>query len=308
MNNKKEKYYLIGRTTVTQNRLDINEEELEAIKYANSIVSNILSVEQKYEIMILNYEEFEKTLLLMSLKETLRNTDYDNSDEFLMIICKSVANIILSIKIYVEQLKNRHLKKMIITSDLSSSIQSLLKSEITTSTEYRFIHKMRDYILHYDLPLNSVVVDSEFANSKTTRERRLGKVVIPYLHQEILLKDKKLKKEVLTSLSDSKGKIDLRIPIRKIISRISSFHIRLRVITDDALKRSESIITNTLNKYNAHYKTEISFGKAIRESHSSSTEEFYFALSDFERIKRFYIRNTEQGLLENIYIHNMIKL
>jgi hypothetical protein len=305
--NNSEKYYLIGRTTTTQNRLYIEKEEWESLKFANSVISNVLSSEQKYEIMILNYEEFEKTLLFMSLKETLRNSVYDNSDEFLMIICKSVINIILSIKIYVEQYEGKHQKKLK-RLGLESSIKSLLEAEITDANEYTFIRKTRNYISHYDLPLHSVLIDAEFTSEKQTKKRRLGRTVIPYLHKEKLLKSRFLKEKDLIGIADSKGKIDLRIPIRKTINRISSFHIKLREITNDALTKSESIIADILKKYNSYYKTDISFGKAVHKSINNRQAEIYFSLSDFQRIKNYYERNTEQGLLENIYIHNMIKI
>lgn len=308
-----EKYYLIGRTTDVQKKLYICKEEWESLKYANSIISHILSAERRYEIMILNYKEFEETLLSMGVKENIGTNTFDNSDEILTIICKSVINMLLSIIIYVEKYDARIKKNNKKNRDELESLGLdhliiLFDNEIKITNDYEFIKQLRNHSSHYDLPLHSVEIDNEIFNENQKSKRNIGTAVIPLLDIEILLQDKFFhKKEILFKISDSKGKIDLRIPIRKVVSRISSFHIKSRGITEYALEKSKEIIEETFQKYNSYYSTEIKYGKAVHESEKSKDEEIYFSLNDFDRIQKSHERNGKVLLLEKTFIHNKIQ-
>ncbi|MDZ7643233.1 MAG: hypothetical protein U5K76_02735 [Woeseiaceae bacterium] len=101
--NKKEgevadgKYILIKAVLGQMPQLDIDETRYKALEAARDVLSNALAIEEKYEIVIANYLDFEKELLDKAVGNMARGLgDYGDFFELRLDLNKRLVNLLTS--------------------------------------------------------------------------------------------------------------------------------------------------------------------------------------------------------------------
>lgn len=222
------RYYLKGLTINAQEELEITELEWEKLESAKSIVSNIIYIEQKYDLMISNYFSFEKELLVQSLDNAVRNRKQDWLQVEIVSLTRQIVNLISSIKIYVDHVKKRHVTKLPLDKDRQIELLEELSDCEKNSTSYKFIKNLRNYVVHRSLPIDSYTTIHSWEKIESEDEEKLGHVIKPFVKKEKLLSDRKFSTTVVKKIAGNDEKIDLRFPIRKTVARLSKFNESFR--------------------------------------------------------------------------------
>lgn len=298
-------YYIVKHPFETNNIQEISEAKWNDIKKYKAIESNTVSIEQKYDLLLNNYFEFEKHLLESALRYSFHLTNDSQSSRHRLTIARVTINLLMSIGLYEEQLRQRHINRIALDETQSKLFMNGINELCTTNTDYRFIKELRNYVAHNDLPLDTITFSLNREKIEKEDQEKKGIHVIPTIGIEKLRRDKHFKNSKLKNIAEVNGKIDLRLYIRKVISKLSAIQKNLRMDSGDNLKLAEGYIKDTINNYNKAFQNSSKYCYAIKENHKS--ESIFLSYSRFERITEFRELNLSHVNLETGYIHNRIK-
>lgn len=172
-------YYLCGYGENHLEGIVLNENEGSSLIALKKFIDNYSSIEQKYDIAIENFMNFELKLIQFTFVHHLRS-DLSNFPNEIKTsgIHTSLVNLILSLGVFIEQFSNRYLNKIANDSvklrDIAERFSALRKD----IPEINFLTSLRDYTAHRDIPLNLLTINSKWDRSDEKENNRLGHV--PY--------------------------------------------------------------------------------------------------------------------------------
>src|SRR5947208_13497242 len=84
--------------------LEITPDEFRQIKTAKLIAMTALAIEEKFEILVENYSEYERTLLDLTLGKMIRmNFDAVSFAADRQLINRRIANLLMAARLYIDQ-------------------------------------------------------------------------------------------------------------------------------------------------------------------------------------------------------------
>lgn len=303
-----EEYYLRGLTSLDNVKYKLTPVAWKKLESSKLLTDNIFSIEQKYDLMISNYYNFEKELLLQTLEDSLRVNDL-TTFQFVNLasIIRESQNLIISISLFYEQTSNRHLNKLPVSNDKLIKIVQHLNKIKNDNVEIDFIISLRNYIAHRDIPIDSFVIGSDWDFNNEISERKLGRSIIPYISKLRLINDKKFKRSCLTKLhSKDKDRIDFRYPVNRTISLLSSFMDNFRKELKNELIDANNIVNNFIKDFKSFSKSTNDFCEALYEDSKGINKTYYLSNEIFNHIEFYSKRNLYLNLLEKQYVHNKI--
>jgi hypothetical protein len=288
------------------NKIILQEQDWEQMMNARSLVYNIYYIEQKYDLMISNYYEFEENLLKQALDRSIWFRNYQTLNDDLLTTARKIINLITSIILYTEHLEKRHIKKFQFGDKSNDKIFGEFKSYLKSSMDYKFIKGLRNYIAHRDLPMDFYSYSSKWEKIGNENDEKLGHYVIPSVEKERLLTDKKFNKSVVKAMESKKGKIDLRNPIRKTIAGISKRAKDLRKSLSPEYEFAKTQIMDAINRYKENLDENFIHCQAEKLIDSEVVETISLSEKMFDRVEVLFERNQSQGILERRYVHNRL--
>lgn len=229
--------------------LDISKTRYNKIKQSKLILDNSISIEEKYEILLLNYMEFEKEILNLTTTDMIRPlSNYGDFYDARLIFNRLVVNLLTSIKLYYDQLW-RHIRACLPSDkDAKSDTAKLFNEQYDLNPEYRFMEELRNYVQHRELAVHRTVFGGKWikedGNSKLEHSAEISAL------REYLSEDIKFKKKVLNEFGDV---IDLKATTRKYVESISEIHESARAMiksnVDNARKEFEKAISDYMELY-----------------------------------------------------------
>ena len=281
--------------------IKIDEEKWAQLKRNKEVEVHYHTIEQKYDVLIGNYIQFEEKLLAEALEYAIRSSEKMHDGISSLSISRMVINLLMSIGLYVEQTENRHIKELGLSSEKLDVIKKSL-SKIKKSPSLKFIKELRNFSMHNDLPLHNFSFGGSWEQIKGEDEDKLGQFIVPMSNTERLRSDKHFKNSALENIPEKKGYIDLRHPIRVCMSDISKFHVELRKVFEKSFQEVKQLVTGTVDEYKSSTGSKYDYCYAFHED-----ESLYLSHKQYEKLDVFRRRNTGLGLLERRYIHNRIK-
>ncbi len=234
-------------------KIQIEKHRFEDIKRAYIALSHGLSIEEKYEIIISNYLEFEKEILEQSVFSMIQSRfQYTDFFQLRLSLNIKLVNLLTSTKLYIDQLY-QHVKyanpKL---SDIEDKTKDILANNYDQNFEYRFMEALRNHIQHRGLPIHLVQLNS--TRNIEQNDNQMIFSIEPYSQKKLLEKDIKFKKTVLDEMPE---KINLKEVVRVYIECISNVHINVRKMVSPFLEKSRCLIEKIQEDYRKVYKGEI---------------------------------------------------
>jgi hypothetical protein len=229
--------------------LELGKEEFESLKIAHEALSEGLAIEEKYEILISNYQEFEKEILDHASQSMIRTPiDYDDFFQVRVGFNRKLVNLLTAARLYIDQL-HRHIGAIQRDkSGIKEQIKQLFSEECNKSFEYRFMEALRNYVQHRGIPVHLVQPNIISDNSK--EERKLIFFIEVASQKKYLEEDKEFKRKVLDEIPD---KVDLKKSTRIYIECISRVHDSARKLVEKPLQEARVLIDKSINAYQKVY-------------------------------------------------------
>ena len=230
--------YEITRRAVGEPRfVEITKEDYERFRHASQYLADVLVLEEKLDLVLANYAEYETELLRLAVEQmvwpghewqSVRSAFYD--------VNRRILNLLASSRLYFDQLKHKLSAMYGTPSTEYTRLRQRERTEYASHLAYRAIDALRNYAQHRGMPAGRVWFPVRREEQDGTQLIRF--MVIPYLDLTELRQDKKIKAAVLDDL-DTNGTTNLSQLIRSYLDSIGRVHNELRSVTDSDVTNAE---------------------------------------------------------------------
>jgi hypothetical protein len=186
-------------------------------------------VEEKLDLLLENFLEYEQELLHIALQNSLF-TALDDHRGFreAQLINRRVVNLLTAARMYVDQVKHAVSTYFKSASGSAPNVAVLLSVEYDEHLEYRIAEALRNYAQHQDLPVQQISWPSEWEDMDEPHHR-LRFWVTPSIVVEELATAGEFKATVLAELKKTGKKSFPLTPIlRQYVESLASVHAKIR--------------------------------------------------------------------------------
>ncbi len=248
------KYYLTKLAGDRQEFLEITEEEYNKIGDSKDRLFQALFLEQKFDLVVENYVEYELELIKSTAHQMLfhdQSWAYYSGD--INRISRRIVNLLTASRLYLDQIIH-HLNTIYGPKNEKVEIITKQKSaEYDEHSSYRIMEALRNYVQHRGFPLHGCTYNSKRVDAETGFDGKLLYTITPYLSLEKLKKDKKFKKSVLKDFEGADDKIDIKPIIRGFIASIGNIHDRIRGLLKTDIESWERHLFELVQSFNRKY-------------------------------------------------------
>ena len=248
------KYLITKPAFGTVAEIAITESDFSELKKARDKLNTGLAIEEKYEVVLGNYEDFEKEIVDSSIEWMLKHPrKYDDIRFYISKLNKRLINLLTAARLYFDHIE-QHVSEIV--PELShgkDKVKELCADRYDKNLEYRFMEALRNYVQHCGFPVHHISLQS-WATAIKDPERRLLYTIDLASIKEKLLEDKKFKRSVVKELDE---KIDLKHTTRKYVECLSEIHKHVREIVSGNLIAARNLIEGYMNRFKEEFDEDI---------------------------------------------------
>lgn len=200
-------------------------------------------VEEKLDLLLENYFEYEGELLDLGLRYSLfRPLDELRMADETQLLIRRTLNLLSAASMYVDQVK--HAVSQYFKSDESrkADIERLFSAEYDQYLEYRIGAELRNHVMHRGLPLHNVSWPSEWEEIDSP-ERRLRFSVVPSLLVDDLVDEGGFKPKVLEDMQASgRSSWPLTPILRRYVESMTTVHGSVRKLLSEQVDRDYQVL------------------------------------------------------------------
>lgn len=283
--------------------VQINEATYRLCKVSMDILQHALSIEEKYELLISNYSDFEKELLGVTSKLLIRPPqNYSDFFDDRVLLNRKLVNLLTSARLYADQMI-QHVEACVPNLvNVEETTKSYFTDEYDKNLSYQFMEQLRNYVQHRGLPVHYVSMGMTRVeeNGESLLEHRVDLKAV----KSKLEDDKTFKKKILNQIDDE---VDLIKTTRQYIQSLSIIQRKIRVFTKESIDNARGNIQNMQDEYKKVYEEGLLGLNACYSISNEITDRVPLVLEwDDIRIK-LETRNGALIGLSSSYISNKIK-
>jgi len=242
------KYILIKAVLGKMPQLDIDKARYKALEAARDVLSNALAIEEKYEIVIANYLDFEKELLDKAVGNMARGAgDYGDFFQLRLDLNKRLVNLLTSGRLYIDQLSQHVCQCAYDKVSTKEIVKKLFAAQHDAHMEYRFMDALRNYVQHRGIAVHTTRLG---ANKTEEDELAIEYSVDAASLRDVLAEDSKFKKKVLAELPE---RVDLKTTVRQYVESLNVVHLAARKLIEDEVEKARTLIEKAQSDYAVVY-------------------------------------------------------
>jgi hypothetical protein len=227
--------------------LEISLEEFTSFKAAKQNLLVLLSIEEKLQILLENYAEFEATLLTQTVnKIVFPKFDWSEKVALIYLVNRRIVNLLTACRLYIDQTKHDVNSIYGADCDIGKEIRKEFSRQYESRLGYRTMETLRNYVQHRGLPVDSVEYLATAASA--AKPSYVLNIVTPYLDTRQLQEDDRFKPAILAELIKIGDKHDLKPLIRDYVEGIGEVHASLRQKIADDVQKWEMILRALLDR------------------------------------------------------------
>lgn len=222
----------------------LTQREYEDVKLSRDLLLEGLFIEQKFDLLIDDYLEFETELLEIGARELVRGArNWTQFQDQRNHMNRRVINMLSAARLYLDHTRH-HLGNIDKTvSGVKSGIDVAMSAQYDQSLGYRFMEALRNYVQHRGYPIHGVTYGaSRVADG-------IVYMVTPYVEATRLEEDGKFKASVLAELKSLEEKIDIRPFMREYIEGLWKIHQTIRDQLQKVLGQSDQLVREAIERY-----------------------------------------------------------
>jgi len=233
--------------------IEISEAEYFELQKARNILSNALAIEEKYEIVITNYLDFEKEILNITANYMIRDhIDYSDFFKVRLNLNVKLVNLLTAVRLYVDQLNQDIAECFPDNPKMKDDVKELFTKEHDENCCYRFMEALRNYVQHRGIPVHWT--QQSFRWTSLEDNGLLEYSIELASQRDCLEEDCKMKRSVLSEMGE---KVDLKLATRSYIESISRVHDLARNMIADPTISSRKLIEDARRRYSKEYSESL---------------------------------------------------
>jgi len=248
--------------------LAISEEQFAAIKVHKKTLQAALAIEEKYELLMCNFKEYERDVLDTSLDNMITfSMEYSKFFDERLRFNRRLVNILTASKMYMDQMES-HLRDCLPgegRAALAEYFKSLKSEQYDRHFEYAFFEALRNHAQHAGLCVSAVRQDvGNAVASDGLREWEFHTYV--FCSKKFLSENRDFKKSVLNVMPEE---VELTSALRQYISSVGEIHNSIRNRIEKSVNESREMLEDIIKSYNvvSELGTEL-----VHANHYSGTE------------------------------------
>lgn len=284
--------------------LPISESEYRAIAIAKDGLVNSLYLEEKFDIVLENFYEYEMELLELSTRHMLfRNESYSKFHNEINSINRRIINLLSACRLYIDH-SSHHLSD-IFDGDQSKKdeVKFNTSHECDTVLGYRAMEALRNYVQHRGFPVQRCTYTSRRVDGDA--EDKLLFSITPYIDVKKLDEDGKFNKKILAELREIDEKHDIKPLLREYISSICSIHDKNRTLIRNLIIQWEGTFRSYLEAFRSKVGSDgsmIGLAAVISEENDCYTSPIPIFLDLIEHRTELEKKNRNLGTLVSRYV------
>lgn len=297
------KYILRKAVGVKVPEIEITPDEYAELEKARNILTNALAIEEKYEIVIANYLDFEKQILNTAAGYMVRdNLNYSDFFDVRLDLDIRLVNLLTATRLYVDQLYQNVQECIPDDADAKAKVKAFFSKEYDENKEYRFMEALRNHVQHRGLPVHWTQQSSRW---NSLEDDGLMEFNIELATKRFYLEENPyFKKEVLLELDE---KTDLKSSTRSYIESISNVQESVRDIIAESVKSARELIEGAHRRYRAVYNESL-LGLCVSKWENGKQISAIPLLLEWDDIRlKLQKRNKQIINLKKRYVTSIIK-
>ncbi|MEW6752828.1 MAG: hypothetical protein AB1505_17890 [Candidatus Latescibacterota bacterium] len=195
--------------------IEISAEEYAAIREAKRDLIVFLGIEEKFDLLIANYVEYESTLLAIATHQMIYwDLNWDSAQNDIHLVNRRLVNLLSAARLYVDQV--RHDVERVCPAGVDV-VKTLTAAEYDNRFGYRVMEALRNYVQHRSLPVHWMSWPTSVDRPEDPSSGiRFG--VVPSLNPDAIETEGGFKRETLDELHvRSKANRDKPIPLTPLV-------------------------------------------------------------------------------------------
>ena len=228
--------------------LELSSDEYELATTAMQNAHHALAIEEKFNLALENFEEFEGDLLSRALHESLFETDeWSARIGELHRINRKLVNLLATCRLYVDQIRHNLHTVYGKGSAQAEAFEKLKSHESDSHLGYRVLEALRNYVQHRSLPIEGVSHQSHWRHlpGGSFREH----TVIPEIEPARLREDGDFKASVLLELEALGARVDIRPLAREYMASLGRVQKGLRDLMAPDVERWDAIVADLEQRF-----------------------------------------------------------
>lgn len=288
--------------------IELTESEFDAVKTAKANLITVVGIEEKFDLLIENYAEYERELLNLSFDQLLfRHFSYQGFRGNNQAVTRRLANLLSAARLYVDQVKHDLASVYGSESTMAQAITQKLSEEYDRRLGYRVMEATRNYMQHRSLPIHRIAYPCSRDESQGRVRVRFS--VIPNIAVAELREDTKFKRSVFEELKKEGPYVPITPLLREYVEGQGAVHESLRAMTTTDVEKWETLLAETQKRGNEQVSGEkgaVSIVALRAEDEVTESHDVFDEIVDYrkvlarknallERLAARYVSNAVEG-------------
>ncbi|MGX4806945.1 hypothetical protein [Bradyrhizobium guangdongense] len=273
--------------------VEIEQATYTALFAADSQFEHVLSVEDKYDVTIQNYLEFETSVVQEAVRELIDPGPRERFDQLRRLLARRLSNVLSSARLYLDTLKH-HSREVLADDPVRlERIEKAPSEQYDSCPEYRIAEALRNYAQHRALPVHGLI------GPDVARANQRDFFVEPYLDPDELRKDGYFKAQVLRELPNDGAVVKLKPILRAYIDALCQVHDAFRSETRPRLEKAAELLEAARDRFGDQYPFEHThfLGALIEDEDGSWRDVVYI---DAQLLKLVRYLQADRPSMENL--------
>lgn len=278
------RYVLRKRVLDSVPQLEIDADEYERFKSARRILAAGFAIEETYEVLISNYQEFETTILESAAFSMIRDhVGYGGFSDTRITLNRRLINLFTTTRLYLDQIKQHIAACASDPQDAIARIDVVTSEQYDNHREYRFMDTFRNYVQHRGIPIHWISHTSSWTFDEDGEKELMQCSVELVAEASVLRKDSVLKARPLAELEE---RTDLTLFTRRYIECLSTIHDVARQVASEPLKKARALMEDAHKRYMAAgAENVIGLSACVLEDESDVEVEHTALLLDWDDVR-----------------------
>jgi len=237
--------YVLRRLVLSETfEVPVDEGTYNKCKDSMNILKNAFEIEEKYELLISSYIDFERTLLEISNNYSIRSDDsYSDFFDNRILLNIKLINLLTTARLYLDQISSNAEACLSELADAKTVVKSYITHEFNNNLDYRFMEALRNYVQHRGLPVSSVKIGQSWieANGEDMLETR-----VDLYAEKKELEHGDFKAKVLAEIG---AETDLRKSTRLYLQSLSVIQNKIRELVNGNVNQARAYVIEMQDKY-----------------------------------------------------------
>lgn len=302
----KESRFGLGRAVLGSRAfLPISSQDYSHLCSAKVFVSEALAFEEKYDLLVSNYLELEKTLNDIAADHLVYSDhSYQSMNDCRVLINQRVQNLLSACRLYLDHGAHHVSNMESAVPNLAAEFDALRRKQYDENAGYRIGEALRNHSQHRGFPIAGLSSGGGWVSRPGAEEVLLHRIQI-HIDMEELREGKRTKASVLEDIAKLGESADARFVLREYVARLSALHQLMRTKLQDVLAEREVDIEAAIERFKLAFPEEQSVaGLAAVECDSDGNwiNQSALFMGMIERRRHFLKRNQNLTNLKRWHV------